>query len=172
MPMMHYSWVYTGKANIGEGHTGRYVPAVGTLIDDKDTGFCSQCGPGHAAVHAGTLVTTGACGSHGGRLHAGVGPRFPSQGYFIVNNETVPAVLRVDSGFYTRFPGTSTSASLPGTRRCQVRKFSRGFTTPTTPTPVTVFRPSSSSTRRAYRPGYQMRRGRNGRWWTGNRCSW
>lgn len=109
MAVMHYSWIYTGKNNIGEGHTGRYVPAVGTLIDDKDTGFYYV-----TAVDPGTLLSTLAPWSPPVRAGAtaedfmlGVGPRFPSQGYFIyVNNETVPAVLNVDSGFYTRYPGT------------------------------------------------------------------
>ena len=104
-----YEQIYRGLQYVGEGNIGRYVPNINDLVLDYDSGWyrvksvdpgtlLAELVPWTAPVHGGATVED---------FILGVGPRFPSQGYFIyVNNNVNPPVLNVDSGFYTRYPNT------------------------------------------------------------------
>lgn len=98
--------IYKGKASIGTGNIGRYVPNVGDRISDPETGLFVV-----TEVNTSTLIATWVAYSFPTTVDTGisqllgVGPLYPQQGYFIYVDSTVtPPVMSFDSLLYTYQP--------------------------------------------------------------------
>lgn len=102
---------YRGKASIGDGNVGRYVPKVNDRVFHaaiKKTFIVSAVDPGTLLSTLVRYTESPEDGAVDEDFILGVGNRFPQQGYFIyVDNSVEKPTLAVDGMAYWRRPNVT-----------------------------------------------------------------
>jgi len=102
---------YRGKASIGDGNVGRYVPKVNDRVFHaaiKKTFIVSAVDPGTLLSTLVRYTESPEDGAIDEDFILGVGNRFPQQGYFIyVDNSVEKPTLAVDGMAYWRRPNVT-----------------------------------------------------------------
>lgn len=99
--------IYTGKANIGQGNKGRYVPNVGDEAYSWDKGefYVSAVNPTTLIATLLPQVQKQQQGANEVDFLLGVGSRYPQPGFFLyVDNEQSPPRASVDAQAIFRHP--------------------------------------------------------------------